>query len=91
MENGVRVYTFILLRNHTENKNPTERFYYEMLRCSVLQMGVERCNWALCRPPNCLTTNKRLWKIPVFKQYSTYQCFAGDSMFVLVPVILLEA
>ncbi|KAK2891162.1 hypothetical protein Q8A67_013805 [Cirrhinus molitorella] len=32
MENGVRVYTFILLRNHTENKNPTERFYYEMLR-----------------------------------------------------------
>lgn len=25
--------------------------------CSVLKMEVERCNWALCRTPNCLIMN----------------------------------
>lgn len=34
--------------------------------CSVLRMGVEKCNWALCKTPNCLTsnTNSVLW-LPV--------------------------
>lgn len=59
--------------------------------CSVLKMGVERCNWALCRPPNCLMMNKRFCQILVNRgggrgttQYLTYQCLRGRLDFTAV-------
>lgn len=47
--------------------------------CSVLNMGVEGCNWALCKTPNCLIINKN---------YVEFQSFGGGTYKLLNRSVL---